>query len=149
MLALDPSKRITLVEALAHPWFDQALPEVDIVVGGKHVRGVMREFNARRAGLTLRNLRQRGRQVRKRLSETAEDIIKHLPIPGRRGSVTKEEVARDAPTDDQQEEGATSATTGSSRPFQRRRNSASGSILHAMLGGSAKVAAAPPEVATG
>ena len=75
MLALDPSKRVTLVEALAHPWFNQALPEVDIVVGGKHVRSVMQEFNARRAGLTLRNLRQRGKQVRKRLSETAEDIM--------------------------------------------------------------------------
>ena len=58
----DPARRITIEEALAHPWFTKNVGAEGLHgEGGSNVREVMKEFNAKRAVLKLTNLRQRGR----------------------------------------------------------------------------------------
>ena len=59
-VCLDPSKRITVDEALSSQWFSDQAASDALTVGGSDVRGLMKEWNARRAVLKLTNLRAKG-----------------------------------------------------------------------------------------
>ena len=73
--------------ASQHEWItDSKGGTQPILVGGKEVRGKMKEFNARRVVGTLRGLRERGQGLTRRISETADDILKHVPFVRRRSS---------------------------------------------------------------
>ncbi len=63
MAPQDPSKRVSIDDAMSHPWFSKRKPDgaEGLAVGGNNVREAMKEFNAKRAVLKLTNLRQRGR----------------------------------------------------------------------------------------
>ena len=63
MAPQDPSKRVSIDDAMSHPWFSKRKPDgaEGLAVGGNNVRETMKEFNAKRAVLKLTNLRQRGR----------------------------------------------------------------------------------------
>jgi len=62
MVCLNADKRITIADALKHPWFGNQGGGEGLQVGKKDVRSVMKEFNGRRAMLKLTNLRRRGRR---------------------------------------------------------------------------------------
>lgn len=62
MICLSPEKRISIEDALKHPWLAEESSDANLAVGQNGVRNVMKEFNARRAVLKLTGMRQRGRR---------------------------------------------------------------------------------------
>ena len=72
MAPQDPSKRVSIDDAMSHPWFSKRKPDgaEGLAVGGNNVREAMKEFNAKRAVLKLTNLRQRGR-----LSSVVDGVV--------------------------------------------------------------------------
>jgi calcium/calmodulin-dependent protein kinase I len=117
MICLDPSKRISIEEAMGHPWFSRRKPDdvEGLSVGGSNVREMMKEFNRRRAALKLTNLRARGRSnsIVEGVDPAGMGPIAALKnfVGGRRGSVNEDAIKTDAEK----------ATVKSK--FSRRRNS--------------------------
>jgi len=128
MICLDPSKRVTIDDAISHPWFAKRRTDgvEGLAVGGNNVREVMKEFNAKRAVLKLTNLRQRGRSSS--VVEGGVDgvgpiaAIKNF-VGGRRGSVNEEQIKSDADT--------ASGVGPKGRYTRRRSSTASESIQEA------------------
>ena len=98
-MCLDPSKRITVDEALSSQWFSDQVASDALTVGGSDVRGLMKEWNARRAVLKLTNLRAKGAAHPKKEGDAAASssggtgpigAIKGLM---RRGSGTADDIA--------------------------------------------------------
>jgi len=108
MLCLDAKKRITVEQALAHPFFAEPGPgdgSDALSVNQNGVRSVMKEFNARRAVMKLTGMRGKNRRASEEMAPDAptlaaagaKDDKKSSPAKGRsvmtrRGKSNSEEV---------------------------------------------------------
>ena len=130
-------KRITVDAALSSQWFSDQAASDALTVGGSDVRGLMKEWNARRAVLKLTNLRAKGAAHPKKEGDAAASssggtgpigAIKGLM---RRGSGTADDIAA----------GVAAAALGGSpagaaKGKFARRNSNASKTLQEAAGGS-------------
>ena len=135
MLCLEASKRITVDEALMHPWFHPPQPGAAAAapVGlmnerGSNVREVMKEFNAKRAMAKLTNLRQRGRKGSIDEGQGVGPIEAVRNFVGRRPSAAADAVALAAAA-------ATSGSPGGKKFARRRGSNANSDQIQEAAGG--------------
>ena len=136
-VCLDPSKRITVDEALSSQWFSDQAASDALTVGGSDVRGLMKEWNARRAVLKLTNLRAKGAAHPKKEGDAAASssggtgpigAIKGLM---RRGSGTADDIAAGVAAAD-----LGGSPAGAAKGKFARRNSNASKTLQEAAGGS-------------